>query len=181
MTAKGSELQKNFFFFFEEADRTCRWLWASSCCRDSSCKRDQKEDTNAEEAKKLSTITEWEPKKRRPLPRTGQKLVSRCFEPSHPQRIITSGLNTNFTLSPSYSFLKSSYHKSCFVNLFIFRGHSTFEPASSRVSCFILRAYTGSCVSHSQHRKKIGRGFGKNAGEWTGRVETIRKNPWQYA
>ena len=28
------------------------------------------------------------------------KLVSRCSVPSHPQRI-TSGLNTNFTLSPS--------------------------------------------------------------------------------
>ena len=40
-------------------------------------------------------------------------LVSWCFEPSQPQRI-TSGLNTNFTLSPSYSFHKSSYHKSCF-------------------------------------------------------------------
>ena len=31
------------------------------------------------------------------------QLVSRCFEPSQPQRI-TSGLNTNFTLSPSQSF-----------------------------------------------------------------------------
>ena len=40
-------------------------------------------------------------------------LVSLCFEPSQPQRI-TSGLNTNFTLSPSYSLHKSSYHKSCF-------------------------------------------------------------------
>ena len=28
-------------------------------------------------------------------------LVSRCFEPSQPRRI-TSGLNTNFSLSPSY-------------------------------------------------------------------------------
>ena len=43
-------------------------------------------------------------------------LVSWCFEPSQPPRI-TSGLNTNSTLSPSYSFLKSSYHKSC---LFVF-------------------------------------------------------------
>ena len=32
--------------------------------------------------------------------------VSWCFEPSQPQRI-TSGLNTNFNLSPSYSFHKS--------------------------------------------------------------------------
>ena len=34
-------------------------------------------------------------------------LVSWCFVPSQPQRI-TSGLNTNFTLSPIYSFHKSS-------------------------------------------------------------------------
>ena len=40
--------------------------------------------------------------------------------------------------------------------LFIFRGHSTREPASSRVICFILRAYTGTGVSHSQHRKNSG-------------------------
>ena len=40
---------------------------------------------------------------------------------------------------------------------------------------------TGTCIqqgdlfySAGQHRKKIGRGFGKNAGEWAGRVE-IRK------
>ena len=44
-----------------------------------------------------------------------RKLVSWCFEPSQPQWI-TSGLNTNFTLSPSHSFHKSSYHKSCFLS-----------------------------------------------------------------
>ena len=71
-----------------------------------------------------------------------KQLVSWCFEPSQPQRI-TSGLNTNFTLSPSYSFHESLYHKSCFLSLFIFRGHSTREPASGRVTYFILRAYTG--------------------------------------
>ena len=71
-------------------------------------------------------------------------LFSWCFEPSQPQRF-TSGLNTNFnfTLSPSYSFYKSSYHKSCFLSLFIFRGHSTREHASGRVTYFILQAYTG--------------------------------------
>ena len=41
-----------------------------------------------------------------------------------------------------------------FLSLFIFRGHPTREPASSRVTYFILRAYTGNGVSHSQHRKK---------------------------
>ena len=48
------------------------------------------------------------------------------------------------------------------------------EPASSRVTYFILRAYTGTGVSQANTGKKIGRGFGKNAAEWTGRVE-IRK------
>ena len=83
------------------------------------------------------------------LPRTNVgtvSLVRGCFEPSQPQRI-TSGLNTNFTLSPSYSFHKSSYHKSCFFSLFILRGHSTREPASSGPT-------QEPCVSHSQHRRK---------------------------
>ena len=42
----------------------------------------------------------------------------------------------------------------CFLSLFIFRGRSTREPASSRVTYFILRAYTGTVVSHSQYWKK---------------------------
>ena len=45
----------------------------------------------------------------------------------------------------------------------------------SRVTYFILQAYTGTGVSHSQRRKKILRGFGKNAGEWTGRVEISKE------
>ena len=43
-----------------------------------------------------------------------------------------------------------------FFSLFIFRGHSTREPASSRLTYFILRAYTETSVSQSQHRKKSG-------------------------
>ena len=39
---------------------------------------------------------------------------------------------------------------------FIFCEHSTREPAFSRVTYFILQAYTGTGVSHSQHRKKSG-------------------------
>ena len=38
-----------------------------------------------------------------------------------------------------------------FFSLFRFRGHSTLEPASSRVTYFILRVYTGTSVSHCQH------------------------------
>ena len=41
---------------------------------------------------------------------------------------------------------------------------------------------TGTCIqqgdlfySVGQHRKKFGRGFGKNAGEWTGRVEISKE------
>ena len=39
-----------------------------------------------------------------------------------------------------------------------------------QVTYFTLRAYTGTGVSGSQHRKNR-ESFGKNAGEWTGRVE----------
>ena len=58
-----------------------------------------------------------------------------------------------------------------FFSLFIFRGHSTREPASSMVAYFILRAYTGTGFSRSQHRINSGEGLEKNAGEWTGRAE----------
>ena len=46
-------------------------------------------------------------------------VVSWCFESSQPRRI-TSGLNTNFTLSAGYSFHKSSYHKSCFFLAYLY-------------------------------------------------------------
>ena len=53
--------------------------------------------------------------------------------------------------------------KHMFWSLFIFRGHSTREPAHSRVTYFVLRT------------PKLGRCFGKNAGEWTGRVEISKE------
>ena len=40
---------------------------------------------------------------------------------------------------------------------------------------FILRAYRGTGVSHSQRRKKSGEVYEKNAGEWTGRVEMSKE------
>ena len=43
-----------------------------------------------------------------------------------------------------------------FFSLFIFHGHSSWEPASNTVTYFILWAYTGTGVSHSQHMKKLG-------------------------
>ena len=62
-----------------------------------------------------------------------------------------------------------------FRSLCILHGHSAWEPASSRVTYLILLVYTGTDDSHSQRRKKIGRGFGKNASEWTGRVEISKE------
>ena len=41
-------------------------------------------------------------------------LVNWCFEPSQPHWI-TSGLKTNFTLSPSFSVHKSLYQKPLFL------------------------------------------------------------------
>ena len=57
-----------------------------------------------------------------------------------------------------------------FFSLFIFRGHSTWEPASGRVTYLILRACTATADTG-----KIGRGFGKNAGEWIGMVEISKE------
>ena len=60
-----------------------------------------------------------------------------------------------------------------FFSLFIFRGHSTRKPASGRVTYLFCRP-TQEPVLATANTGIIGRGFGKNVGEWTGRVE-IRK------
>ena len=52
----------------------------------------------------------------------------------------------------------------------MFRGHSTREPASSRVT-ILFCGPTQKPVLATANTGKIGRGFGNNAGEWTGRVE----------
>ena len=59
-----------------------------------------------------------------------------------------------------------------FWSLFIFREHSTREPASGRVTYFILRAYT---VLATANAGNIRRDFGKNAGEWTRQVEKSKE------
>ena len=97
------------------------------------------------------------------------------------QQWMTSGLNTNFNLqvinstshyTTSLSFFFSLSQTTAqilstiserktriknkqthFWGLFIFREHSTREPASSRVTYFILRAYTKTGVSHSNNGK----------------------------
>ena len=58
----------------------------------------------------------------------------------------------------------------------MFRGHSTREPASSRVTYFILRAYTGTmCKTVKKTNSKKSGEFWKNAGEWTRKVEISKE------
>ena len=70
------------------------------------------------------------------------------------------GLHQGWTQTSFYlqlSHFTSHYTtKSWFFSPFIFRGHSTREPTSNRVTYSIVRAYTGTDVSHSQHRENSG-------------------------
>ena len=77
-------------------------------------------------------------------------------------------LKPQLKFCPQFRNAKPERKKNMFWSLFISREHSTREPASSRVTYFILRAYTRT-VSHSRER------FWKNAGEWTGRVEISKE------
>ena len=72
------------------------------------------------------------------------------------QRIIkdTSGLNTNFTLSPSYSFHKSSYRKSWLFLAYLYSAgtqHGNLHPAGWPI--LFCGPTQKPCVSHSKHRK----------------------------
>ena len=88
-------------------------------------------------------------------------------------------LRTDLGYWPGFHFTSHFYRKSCFLSLFIFRLHSTREPASNRMTYFILRAYTGTGVSHSQ-QEKVGRGFGRKC-RWMDRKgrNMHGRNPWQ--
>ena len=108
------------------------------------------------------------------------------------------------SLSPSYSFHKSSYHKSLFSKTtaqiistisehkprkaITYFGaysysagtqHGNLQQLSvlmSRVTYFILQAHTGTGASRSQHRKNSGECFGaKNAGKWAASVEISKE------
>ena len=98
-----------------------------------------------------------------------RKLVSWCFKPSQLQRI-TSGLNTNFTLSPTYSFHKSSYRKPIYIPWAPNTG-TCIQQGNLFYSAGLLRNH----VLATAKTGEIGRGFGKNAGEWTGRVEVSKE------
>ena len=75
------------------------------------------------------------------LPKNG--LVIWCFEPSQPQRI-ASGLNTNFNLSPIYSFNKSLYHKSFFLFFPKTTAQilSTISESKTQKTCFWAYLYS---------------------------------------
>ena len=83
---------------------------------------------------------------------------------------ITSGLKTNFTLSPSYSFQSHSTTIHVFWAYLYSAGtqHGNLHPAGWPI--LFCGPTQKPCVSRSQHRKNRER-FWKNAGEWTGRVE----------
>ena len=107
-------------------------------------------------------------------------LFSWCFEPSQPQRI-TSGLNKNFTLSPSYSFHKSSYHKSCFGGYLYSAGtqHGKMHPAGWPI--LFCRPTQEPELATANTGKKSGEILDKCTWmDQKGRNKQA-KNPWQYA
>ena len=66
-----------------------------------------------------------------------------------------------------------------FLSLFIFRGHSVREPASSRVTCLLCGPTQEPRVSHSQYRENRER-FLKKC-KWMDRKSRNKqgRNPWQ--
>ena len=80
------------------------------------------------------------------------KLVSWRFGPNQ----TTKDLKPQLRFYPLFRKANPEKQQHMFWSPFIFRGHATREPASSRVTYFILRAYTGTGVSHSQHRENSG-------------------------
>ena len=61
-----------------------------------------------------------------------------------------------------------------FWNLFKLLGHSTWEPTSSRETYFIFEP-TQEPVLATANTEKTRENFGKNAGEWTGSVESSKE------
>ena len=98
------------------------------------------------------------------------KLISWCFEPSQPQRIYIRAEHKLHSISklffsqgiiPQAFFFSFFSFFLCFFlffqpRLFIFRRHSTREPASGRVTHFILRAHTGTMCQPQPKQEKSG-------------------------
>ena len=96
-----------------------------------------------------------------------RRSLSWCFEPSQPQRM-TSGLNTNFILSPGYSFYKSLHQKSYaffsfFFSLFICCAgtqHGNLHPA--RWPILFCGSTQEPVLAAANTRKKTWERFWKN-------------------
>ena len=124
-------------------------------------------------------------------------FVSWYFQPSQPQKN-TSGLKIHFNLSPTDLFHKTLHNESLFLkpqhkfypqfwntnpekqqhmfkSQFIFCGHSTWEPASSRVTYFYSVGLHRNRCQPQLIQENFGRGFGKDAGEWTRRVKISKE------
>ena len=119
--------------------------------------------TGPEEPQKAQDPTkELAQKREEPKQRKHQntQLLSWCFEPSQPQKI-TSGLNTYFTLSPSYSFHKSLYHKSCFFEaVYIPRALNTGTCIQQGDLFYSAGLHRSHVLATANTEKKSGRGFG---------------------
>ena len=63
-----------------------------------------------------------------------------------------------------------------FLSLFTFREHLTREPASGRVTYFILHVYTETGVKPQLIQENSEQVFEKNASEWTRTVEMNQKS-----
>ena len=125
----------------------------------------------------------------------GSQSVSRCFKPSQPQRI-TSGLNTNFSLS---KVIQSTSHYT--TGLFSSDSSNVIHNFGTQNRKTITHGLepnhipwalnTGTCIQRSDlfysaglrrnrrqpqlTQEKLGKGFGKNAGERTRRVEISKE------
>ena len=76
--------------------------------------------------------------------------------------------------------MQTQKNSNMFWSLFSFHGHSTWEPAS--VVCnddqgdlfYFAGQHRNQCLPQ-RTKEKLRRGFGKNAGEWTRKVEISNK------
>ena len=62
-----------------------------------------------------------------------------------------------------------------FWSIFIFCRHATQKPASlvrDDQQSDLFCSTVGMCTSQNHHKEKVGKGFGKNEDEWTGKVES---------
>ena len=101
-----------------------------------------------------------------------------AVSPVNHKRII-SGLKTNFTLSPTYSFHKSSYQKSCFWAYLYSAGtqHGNLPPVGWPI--LFCGPTEEPRASYSQHRKNRDRIWKKCRWmDWFGTNKQGR-NPWQ--